>query len=179
MDGRRVAAAVLGALMLAALGAAPAAALETKGPARQPVLPRFDDGFEAGGIKEEERLCAEKTAQTLPLTEVAVGSLSLGQITLHTEGGYYTVMLPLRQPKKMKSLYWGADTLEEVTTFIKLLQEGKLLSVKANAFAAGFRKETKLTGADLNACARDQMKDLLEPCQDCEIVEWVFKGRAE
>ena len=154
---------------------------QAKGSGRRPGLTqRYDDMSEMEGSKELERLCAEKVAMTVPLTSVPVADLAVGQITLHTEAGYYTVLLPVTQPQsKMKTLYWGADTLDEVMTFVQLLHEGRLLAVKAEAYAFEFRAEEgkKLTNADLRSCARDQVKDLLEFCKECQIVEWVFKGR--
>ena len=90
------------------------------------------------------------------------------------------MLLPVIQPQsKMKTLYWGADTLDEVMTFVQLLQEGRLLAVKAEAYSSELRAEErkKVTNVELRSCARDQIKDLLEFCKECQIVEWVFKGR--
>jgi len=154
---------------------------QVKASARRPgLMQRYDDMSEMEGSKELERLCAEKVAMTIPLIAVPIADLAVGQITLHTEAGYYTVLLPVTLPQsKMKTLYWGADTLDEVMTFVQLLQDGRLLAVKAEAYSFEFRAEEgkRLTSADLRSCGRDQVKDLLEFCKECLIVEWVFKGR--
>lgn len=149
-------------------------------PGPSPAQPgRLPEGFsELGG--ERERLCAEKIGLTLPLITLPVGSLTLREITVHVERGYYTVLLPLKQPRgKMRQLYWGADSLEEITTFIELLQESKLAAVRAEAYAFELRKGGRggLSEAEVNDCDPERVRTLLNACEECEILEWVFRGR--
>jgi hypothetical protein len=160
------------------------AAMQAKGKPVYPLEPGsgFDRTFDADGQQELSRLCAEKTLKFLPLASVSTSALSLGQITLHIESGYYTVLLPVSPPQSdMRSLYWGADTIEEATTFIRLLQGGKIKTLKVEAFSEEFRAvgDTRVSTDDLRACAVDAVKPFLKPCQDCFIVEWVFDGRLD
>jgi len=73
-------------------------------------------------------------------------------------------------------LYWGADTIEETLTFMRLLEGGKITALKVEPYAEEFRQDgnMKPTGTDFHDCPADRMKDLLKPCMDCFIVEWVF-----
>ena len=148
------------------------------GPGRvKPSGPSFEQSFELDGRNELERLCAEKIIKTLPLTTVPVNSLSLREITVHTEAGRYTVLLPLKTPQgEIRSLYWGADSIEETLTFMRLVEGGKITALKVEAYAEEFRPgvDTKSVGTDFHECPADKLKDILKPCKDCFIVEWVF-----
>ena len=149
------------------------------GQSGRPVVPGagFDRSFELDGENEVARLCAEKTIKTLPLTTVQTNTLSLTEISVHTEAGRYTVLLPLKKPQgEIKSLYWGADSIEETLTFMRLLEGGKITALKVEPFAEEFRQdnEAKPSQADFRDCPIDTMKGLLKACKDCFIVEWVF-----
>ncbi len=129
------------------------------------------------GEEEVARLCAEKIISGLPLTAIPASDLLLDEIALHSEAGYYTVRVPLIRPKNhIERVRWDADTIEEVTTFIRLLQSGKIKIVKVKAFSGEFVPEAKQKGpaADLEACTGEGLKDLLAPCRDCEVIEWIF-----
>ncbi len=172
---------VLGFFCLCLVGGDLFAAAERGGqPGPSPGQPgRPPDGL--GEVASElERLCAEKIGTTQPLVTLPVSALTLREITVHVERGYYTVLLPLKQPRgKMRQLYWGADTLEEITTFIELLQESKLAAVRAEAYAFELRKGGRggLFEAELNDCDPERIRTLLNACEECEILEWVFRGR--
>jgi hypothetical protein len=141
-----------------------------------------DRTIEIDGQQELERLCAEKTVALLPLASVPISLLALGQITIHIESGYYTVLLPLSKPQSdMRSLYWGADTIEEAVTFMRLLHGGKIKTLNVEAYSDEFRRDAVQgpNEADLRSCSADTIKGFLKPCKDCFIVEWVFDGRIE
>jgi hypothetical protein len=131
---------------------------------------------------ETARLCVKRTQNLLPLKSVPASTLALHDITIHVESGYYTVLLPLVEPQSdMRLLYWGADTIEEVTTFIRLLQGGKLKTLKVEAYTEELRRdiEKPLSEDELHVCSTDRIKAFLQPCKDCIIVEWVFDGRID
>lgn len=142
----------------------------------------FDRTFEQEGQQEVERLCVEKMVKVLPLTSVPVSRLATGQLTVHIESGYYTVLLPLSQPQgDVRSLYWGADTIEEALTFIRLLQGGKIAQLRVEAYADELRRDAdpRPGEAELRACSVERIKEFLTPCKDCFVVEWVFEGHIE
>ena len=149
------------------------------GQSGRPVVPGagFDRSFELDGQTELERLCAEKTIKTLPLATVQTNALSLREISVHTEAGRYTVLLPLKQPQgEIRSLYWGADSIEETLTFMRLLEGEKITALKIETYAEEFRQDSDAppTQKDYRDCPVDTMKGFLKPCKDCFIVEWVF-----
>jgi len=162
-------------LQTAAIAAPPT---KGDGPGRvKPSGPGFEQSFELDGRNELERLCAEKVIKTLPLTSVPITALALHEITVHTEAGRYTVLLPLKAPQgEIRSLYWGADSIEETLTFMRLVEGGKITALKVEAYAEEFRQgvDTKSIGTDFHECPADKLKDILKPCKDCLVVEWVF-----
>jgi len=135
--------------------------------------------FEVEGKAELSRLCADKMRTQLPLSSVPTSNLALNDITVHVEAGYYTVVLPLLNPQgNMHLLYWGADTIEEVTTFIRLMQTKKIKALKAEAYSEELRRDIAkpLSEEELRVCSTDTITNFLQPCKQCIIVEWVFDG---
>jgi hypothetical protein len=173
---------LLGGLLLAGTAAA---APSTKGkPHLRGLEPdaSFDRTFERDEKEESARLCAEKTLKLLPLRSVPTSALALHDITVHVEAGYYTVLLPLLEPQgEIRLIYWGADTIEEVTTFIRLMQGRKIKALKVEGYSEELRRDTArpLSEEDLHVCSADTIKNFLQPCKDCVIVEWVFDGQID
>lgn len=169
---------ILGGLVAAGTVADAAPLEKPKAPGRPPgVAPRFDQTFELEGEEETARLCAEKLITSLPLTAIPSTDLLLDEIALHTESGYYTVRVPLIHPKNhIERVLWDADTIEEVTTFIRLLQGGKIKLLKVKGFDDAFLPDvkTRAPAADLRTCTGDGLTEALLPCRDCRVIEWVF-----
>ena len=142
----------------------------------------FDRTFARDEQEESARLCAEKTLKFLPLRSVPTSALALHDITVHVEAGYYTVLLPLLEPQgDMRLLYWGADTIEEVTTFVRLMQEKKIKALKVEGYSEELRRDMArpLSEEELHVCSADTIKNFLQPCKECVIVEWVFDGQID
>jgi hypothetical protein len=139
----------------------------------------IDKMFETEGNEEQSRLCAEQTLRQLPLQSIQTSTLKLHNIRLHVDSGYYTVLLPLLEPQgDMQVLYWGADTMEEVTTFIRLVQGHKIKALNVKAYSDELRRDalTPLSKDELQICSVETIKNLLRPCRHCEIIEWEFEG---
>ena len=138
--------------------------------------------FERGAEDEKLRLCADKALAQLPLRSVATSTLALDELAVHVENGYYTVLLPLLETQgDMRLLYWGADTIEEVMTFSRLVQSRKIKALKVEAYLEEFRRDiaTPVSEEELQVCSADTIKNFLQPCKNCVIVEWVFEGRVD
>lgn len=142
----------------------------------------YNRAFEKDEKDESARLCAEKTVKFFPLQSVPTSALALHDITVHVEAGYYTVLLPLLEPQgDMRLLYWGADTIEEVTTFVRLMQGKKIKALKAEGYSEELRRDMArpLSEEELHICSAEMIKNFLQPCKDCVIVEWVFDGQID
>jgi hypothetical protein len=169
---------ILGCLLASGAPAAAAPPEKPRAPGRPSgAPPRFDQTFELEGEEEVARLCAEKLQSGLPLTAIPASDLLLDEIALHTESGYYTVRVPLIHAKgRIERLLWDADTIEEVTTFIRFLQNGKIKLVKVKGFDDAFLPDVKarVPTADLRTCTGEGLTEALAPCRECRVIEWVF-----
>ncbi|MDP3090566.1 MAG: hypothetical protein Q8N04_07815 [Nitrospira sp.] len=136
------------------------------------------------GLEERDELdesCATKIIQAVPFVSVPVSQLSLDDVTLHVETGFFTLSVPLHTAQgSMERVYIGARTLDAAATYMRFLQGGTLRAVKVEPYALTFHPDaSKLPEEVQRACVHEQLKEFLERCTHCRIRELVFRGKVE
>ncbi|MBM4124192.1 MAG: hypothetical protein FJ246_04450 [Nitrospira sp.] len=168
--------------LVAPVAAAPqeAALSSVRHPDRSPGFnDKFDDKFEVAQEEELERLCAFKAIRTVPLLSIHTAGLSVHQVTLHIEAGYYTAQVPLLHSQgAMTALYWSTRSLDEARQFIRLLQSGTVKVLRVEPHTPEFRPDAqpKLSDEELRSCSAPRIQSMLMKCAECRIRELVFDG---